>query len=84
LPDPLTATTAVRLPVAVGSVVKDTVSDEAVADETLPTAPSLKVTVSFAAVVEKLLPAMEMLAALINRLAVLSVTVGGGPVTVAT
>ena len=82
-PTPLTETTAVRLPVAVGSVVKPTVSVEDVAVVTVPTAPSLKVTVSFAAVVEKLVPAMERVVALINRLAVLNVTVGAAT-TVAT
>ena len=72
-------TTAVMLPVLVGSVEKVTVNWVAVALVTVPTAPLLKVTVLLAAVVENPVPAMVrvvVVGALIARLLVLNVTVG--------
>jgi len=77
---PKVVTTAVMLPVLVGSVLKDMVNCVAVALVTMPTAPLLKVTVLLAAVVEKNVPAMVKVevevGALIARVVVLEVTVG--------
>ena len=77
---PKVVTTAVMLPVLVGSVLKDMVNWVAVALVTVPTAPLLKVTVLLAAVVENPVPAMVKVevavGALIARLVVLNVTVG--------
>ena len=69
-------TTAVKLPVAFGGVVKLTVNEVVVAEVTLPTAPLLKVTVLFDGVVSNPVPAMVRVVALIARLDVLWVTVG--------
>ena len=66
-------TTAVKLPAAVGSVVKVTVSELADADVTLPTAPSLKATESLDVVAEKPMPAMVIVDALLARLVVFGV-----------
>ena len=55
---PKEVTTAVRLPMVVGGVVKLTINCVAVAEVTLPTAPLLKVTVLLAAVVLNPVPAM--------------------------
>jgi len=74
-------TVAVKLPTAVGLVKKDTVSAVALADVTVPTAPSLKATELLAAVRSKPKPLMTMLLAVIGRLVLLEVTTG---VTVAT
>ncbi len=76
----LLVTMAVRLPAA-GLVEKVTVSEVAVALVTVPTAPLFSTTVLLAGVVLKPVPAMVMVAAELDRLAVLNVTVG---VTVAT
>jgi hypothetical protein len=76
---PKVVTTAVMLPVLVGSVEKVTVNWVAVALVTVPTAPLLKVTVLLAAVVENPVPAMVKVVAvgaLIARLLVFKVTVG--------
>ncbi len=60
----LVVTKAVKLPADVGLVLNVTVSDVAVADETVPTAPLLNVTVLLAAVVSKPMPLMTTLEAL--------------------
>ncbi len=78
---PLTVTIAVRLP-ALGAVEKLTVSEVAVAEVTVPTAPLLNVTTLFSAVVLKFVPAIVKVAVLAVKLAVLAVTVGA--VTVVT
>ncbi len=72
---PKEVTTAVRLP-RDGAVAKVTVNWVAVALETVPTAPLLKVTVLLAAVASNPVPAMVRVVALIARLLVLKVTVG--------
>lgn len=71
----LVVTTAVKLPAA-GLTENDTVSEVAVAEVTVPTAPLLNATVLFAAVVLKPVPAIVMVVAEFARLAVLLVTVG--------
>ena len=81
LPALSVVTTAVRLPSAVGLVDRFTVSEVAVAAETVPTAPLLNVTELWAAVVSKPKPSIVRLVELAARLAVLVVTTG---VTVAT
>jgi hypothetical protein len=75
---PKEVTTAVKLPVLVGSVPKVIVNWVAVALSTVPTAPLLllKVTVLLAAVVSNPEPAMVMVLALIARLLVFNVTIG--------
>ena len=73
---PKRVTTAVMLPVLVGSVEKVTVNWVAVELVTVPTAPLLKVTVLLAAVVSNPVPAMVMVLALIARLLVFNVTIG--------
>ena len=73
---PKEVTTAVRLPVALGCVLKVMVNWVAVALETVPTAPLLKVTVLLAAVVSNPVPAMVRVVALMARLLVFKVTVG--------
>ena len=72
----LAITIAVRLPVALGCVLKVTVNWVAVALETVPTAPLLKVTVLLAAVASNPVPAMVRVVALMARLLVFKVTVG--------
>ncbi len=74
-------TTAVKLPTAVGLVPKVTVSEVAVADVTVPTAPLFRTTELFASVVLKPNPRMMTVLAVINCAAVLDVTTGA---TVAT
>lgn len=69
-------TTAVRLPADVGLVENVTVNEVAVAAETVPTAPLLKVTVLLAAVVLKPVPAIVTVAELAARFDVAFVTVG--------
>lgn len=69
-------TTAVRLPADVGLVENVTVNEVAVAAETVPTAPLLKVTVLLAAVVLKPVPAIVIVAELAARFDVAFVTVG--------
>ena len=78
---PLVITTAVKLPAMVGGVVKFRINWVDVAELTEPTAPLFKVTVLFPGVVLNLVPLMVSVVALINWLAVFSVTVG---ITVAT
>jgi len=73
---PKVVTTAVMLPVLVGSVEKVTVNWVAVELVTVPTAPLGKVTVLLAGVVENPVPAMVRVVALIARLLELNVTVG--------
>ena len=68
-------TTAVRLPVALGCVLKVTVNWVAVALVTVPV-PVLRTTVLLAAVVSNPVPAMVRVVALIARPLVLKVTVG--------
>jgi len=68
-------TTAVRLP-RDGAVVKVTVNWVAVALVTVPV-PLLRVTVLLAAVVSKPVPDRESVVALLARLLVLNVTLGG-------
>lgn len=72
---PLVVTTTVKLPAA-GLVEKVTVSDVAVEEVTVPTAPLLKTTVLLAAVVLKPKPAIVIVVAELDRLALLLVTVG--------
>ena len=75
----MVVTNAVRVPMALGCVVKVMVNWVAVAEVTIPV-PLLNVTVLLPAVVSKPVPAMvQVVVALIARLAVLEVTVG--PVT---
>ena len=69
------------MPTAVGLVDNVTVSEVAVAEVTVPTAPSLKTTVLLPAVVSKPKPLIVSVVALAARLAVLLVTTG---MTVAT
>ncbi len=73
---PSVVTTAVRLPAAVGAVPNDTVSDVAVAEVTVPTAPSLKTTLLLPAIASNPAPAMVIADAVMGRLAVLGVTAG--------
>ena len=72
----MVVTIAVRLPALVGFVVSVTVSDVAVADAIVPTAPLLNVTELFAAVGSKPNPLIVRVFALASRLAVLPVTTG--------
>ena len=76
---PLVVTTAVRLPVAVDSVLKATVNNVPVefTEVTVPKAPRLNATVLLLAVVSNPEPAMVIVAALIGRFVVLAVTTGG-------
>jgi hypothetical protein len=74
-------TIAVKLPAEVGFVVNEMVSDVAVAEVTVPTAPLLNATVLLAAVVLKPVPVKVMVVRLAARFAVLEVTTG---ITVAT
>ena len=67
---------AVRLPAFVGFVVSVTVSDVAVADAIVPTAPLFKVTELFAAVGSNPNPFIVSVDAFARRLAVLLVTTG--------
>ena len=71
---------AVRLPVALGSVVKVIVNWVAVALVTVPV-PLLRVTVLLAAMVLNPVPAMVRVVALLARLAVFNVTIGATIVT---
>ena len=73
---PPTVTIAVKLPAEVGLVEKVTVSKVAVADDTVPTAPLLKVTVLLPAVALKPVPAIVNVVALAARLLVALVMVG--------
>jgi hypothetical protein len=74
---PLVVTTAVRLPVAVGSVLKATVNCVEVAEVTIPKAPRLNATVLLLAVVSNPDPLIIIVGVLIARFAVLAVTTGG-------
>ncbi len=67
---------AVRLPAFVGFVVKVTVSDVAVADAIVPTAPLFRATELFAAVGSNPNPFIVIVDAFARRLAVLLVTTG--------
>ena len=71
---------AVRLPGALGSVVKVIVNWVAVALVTVPV-PLLRVTVLLAAMVLNPVPAMVRVVALLARLAVFNVTIGATIVT---
>ncbi len=73
---PKEVTTAVRLPVELGCVLKVMVNWVAVALVTVPAAPLSKVTVLLPAVVSNPVPAIVSVVALIARLPVLEVTVG--------
>ena len=73
---PLVVTTAVKLPALVGRVENATVSEVAVADVTVPTAPLLNTTVLSEAVVSKPVPAMVIVVAFASKFVVLRVTVG--------
>ena len=73
---PLVVTIASRLPATFGEVEKLTVSDVAVADETVPTATPSKSTVLLAAVVSKPNPAMVIVVALAANVVVLLVMTG--------
>ena len=64
----LVVTTAVRIPVVVGGVLKVTVNWVVVAAETVPIAPLLKVTVLLAAEGEKPVPLIVNVVALMARL----------------
>ncbi len=81
LPTEFVVTTAVKLPSAVGLVLKVTVSEVVDAVVTVPTAPLLNTTVLLAAVELNPNPAITMVLAVIVALLVLLVTTG---VTVAT
>ena len=72
----LVVTTAVKLPRAVGLVPRLTVSDVAVAVVTVPTAPLLNNTILREALGSKPKPVITMLAALIAKLEVPTVTTG--------
>jgi hypothetical protein len=83
----LVVTTAVRIPVVVGAMLKVTVSWVVVAAETVPIAPLLKVTVLLAGEGENPVPLIVNVVALIARLGGLfEFTVGGTgtPIMVAT
>ena len=71
---PFVVTTAVRLPAFVGFVERVTVSEVAVAEETVPTAPLLKVTVLFPAVVSNPIPLIVIVEALASKFVRLLVT----------
>jgi hypothetical protein len=73
---PLVVTVAAKLPTADGMVEIVTVSDVAVEEVTVPTAPLVKETVLLAGVVLKPLPAIVSVVALAASAAVLAVTVG--------
>ena len=64
---PSTVTTAVRLPLAVGSVVKVTVRELDDALVTVPTAPLLKLTLSLAEVGSKVEPVMVIVDAVAGQ-----------------
>jgi hypothetical protein len=77
LDTPFTVTTAVKLPAEAGFVEKVTVSEVAVAEETVPTAPSLNVTKLLPAVVSKPTPMIVTVVALAdNRNPLLFKTIG--------
>jgi hypothetical protein len=77
----LVVTIAVKLPTAVGAVVRFTVNDVAVAADTVPAAPLLKVTELSPAVVLKPKPEIVTVVPLIAKSVVVLVTTGA---TVAT
>ena len=64
----LVVTTAVRIPVVVGAVLKVTVNWVVVAEETLPIAPLLKVMILLDAEGEKPVPLIVNVVALLARL----------------
>lgn len=72
----MVVTTALIAPAAVGGVVKFTVSDLAVADVTVPTAPFVNVTVLFAAVGSNPKPLIVSVLALAARFTELLVMTG--------
>lgn len=76
----MVVTTAVKFP-AVGLVDNVTLSDVAVAEVTVPTAPLLNTTVLSEAVVSKPVPAMAIVFAVVAKFAVLKVTAGASVAT---
>jgi hypothetical protein len=74
---PLETTLALSVPSAKGKMLKVTVNAVEVAVVTVPTAPLLNVTTLLAAVLENPVPFITMVGALIAKLAVLAVIVGG-------
>ena len=80
---PLVVTTAVRVPLLLGGVIKETINCVKVAELTIPTAPRLSATVLFAAIGIKLVPLMVSVVAVVVKLAELGVMVGA-PTMVAT
>ena len=74
---PLETTLALSVPSAKGKMLKVTVNAVEVAVVTVPTAPLLNVTTLLAAVLENPVPFITMVGALIAKLAVLVVIVGG-------
>jgi len=73
---PFEVTTAVRLPVVLGCVVRFTVNWVDVAEVTVPIASLLKSTVLLLGVVEKPIPLMVIVGALVARAVELRVIVG--------
>ena len=73
---PLVVTTAVRVPLLLGGVIKETISWVEVAELTIPTAPRLSATVLFAAMGIKLVPLMVSVVAVVVKIAELGVMVG--------
>ena len=76
LSPPLVVTTAVRVPLLLGGVIKETINWVEVAAVTIPTAPRLKITVFLAAIGIKLVPLMVNVVAVVVKFAELGVTVG--------
>ena len=81
LDTPLVVTMAVRLPAVVGRVDNVTVSDVAVAEVTVPTAPLLNTTMFSEAVASKPVPAIVIEVALASKFVVLRVTTGARAAT---
>jgi hypothetical protein len=76
-------TTALRLKVVMGCVLKVTVKLVGVAAVTIPAAPLLKAMVLLAKVVSNPVPVMIIVGALMARFAALVITVGATGVTIA-
>lgn len=81
---PKIVTTAVRVPLLLGGVIKETINCVEVAELTIPTAPRLSATVLFAATGIKLVPLMVNVVVVVVKFAELEVTVGAATIMVAT
>ena len=81
---PKIVTTAVRGPLLLGGVIRETINCVEVAELTIPTAPLLNATVLFAATGIKLVPLMVNVVVVVVKFAGFKVTVGAATIMVAT